>query len=53
MTFSESDLLYSFLEAAYLGIEGTQKKEFEVYVCETAPLFSGHLTAKKLQNVGI
>jgi translation initiation factor eIF-2B subunit beta len=57
LTFSESDLLISFLKAAHQGVEEddqvTQGKDFEVLVCETAPLFKGHKTAKSLQEEGI
>jgi translation initiation factor eIF-2B subunit beta len=65
LTFSQSDLLQSFLEAAYKGVddngevaesrdESSDKgKDFEVYVCETAPSFKGHQTAKKLQEDGL
>ena len=31
----------------------TQGKDFEVLVCETAPQFKGHKTAKSLQEEGI
>jgi translation initiation factor eIF-2B subunit beta len=30
-----------------------QGKDFEVLVCETAPLFKGHSTVKRLQEEGI
>lgn len=55
MTFSQSDLLISFLDAAHNGTEEQPNlgKNFEVLVCETAPHFSGHLTAKELQKAGI
>ena len=65
MTFSKSDLLYLFLEAAYRGtceVDPDEKdkktrypkaRDFEVLVCETAPSFSGHVTVKKLLEVGI
>ena len=64
LTFSQSDLLQSFLEAAYKGVDdygeeaddkedggqdkASKGKDFEVYVCETAPSFKGHLTANYL-----
>lgn len=65
MTFSQSDLLISFLKTFHRGdadeeedeeenVEApVQGREFQVLVCETAPLFSGHYTAKKLQDAGI
>ena len=57
LTFSDSDLLVSFLKAAHQGVEEdgkmTQGKDFEVLVCETAPQFKGHQTAKSLQEEGI
>ena len=63
LTFSQSDLLQSFLEAAYKGFdedgevnekqEDGKGKNFEVYVCETAPSFKGHMTAQKLQEAGL
>jgi len=48
LTFGKSDLLTSFLKAAK-----EEGKTFEVLVCETAPLFSGHCTAKVLQEAGM
>ena len=52
LTFSDSDLLVSFLKSAHQGVEDdgkvTQGKDFEVLVCETAPQFKGHKTAKSL-----
>jgi translation initiation factor 2B subunit (eIF-2B alpha/beta/delta family) len=55
LTFSQSDLLDSFLTAAYNGVEedgeqneGSKGKDFEVLVCETAPFFTGHATASNL-----
>jgi translation initiation factor eIF-2B subunit beta len=59
LTYSDSDLLISFLKAAHQGVEEddqdrpTQGKDFEVLVCETAPSFKGHTTAKSLQEEGI
>lgn len=57
LTFSESDLLVSFLKAAHTGVEDddqvTQGKDFEVLVCETAPTFKGHQTQKSLLEEGI
>lgn len=48
LTYGESDLLFSFINAAHLGTEEIKGKEFQVYVCETAPLFNGHCTAARL-----
>lgn len=64
LTYSQSDLLHSFLTAAWTGeaddtkvmsstaglqgVEEKKGKQFEVIVCETAPFFSGHKTAAKL-----
>lgn len=55
LTYSQSDLLVSFLEAAYhgvtdddtavmqsFGVEEKKGKQFEVIVAESAPIFSGH-----------
>ena len=50
LTYGKSDILCSFLTHAYYGgEEGERKpgaKDFEVLICETAPLFAGHQTAK-------
>ena len=38
------------------GLKGNEEKKgknFEVIVCETAPFFSGHQTAAKLQKSGL
>ena len=54
--------MFSFLKTAHTGkIEGesdsdddeNKAKDFEVLVCETAPEFSGHATAKRLNEAGI
>ena len=42
LTFSLSDTLVSFFT------EASKECTFEVIVCETAPTFSGHKTAKLL-----
>jgi len=36
-----------------VGERQPDAKDFEVIVCETAPLFSGHETAKKLSEFGL
>ena len=55
-------MVFSFLKTAHTGkIEGesdsddeeNKAKDFEVLVCETAPEFSGHATAKRLNEAGI
>lgn len=62
MTYGQSDLLCSFLKSAFTGgdfsdeeesqggkaVAKNQGKDFEVLVCETAPIFDGHKTAKIL-----
>lgn len=58
LTFGKSDLLCAFLRCAYYGgpdqaERGPGAKEFEVLVAETAPLFTGHVTAKQLQEAGL
>lgn len=57
LTYGKSDLLNSFLIYAYYGGEQGERKpgakDFEVLVCETAPLFTGHKTAKKLKDAGL
>lgn len=49
LTYGQSDIQTSFLKYAYYGGESTTRlpgaKDFEVLVCETAPVFSGHVTA--------
>ena len=47
LTFSQSDLLFSFLKEAHNGADmgKSHGKNFEVLVCETAPTFTGHMTA--------
>merc|ERR1711957_632828 len=66
MTFSKSDLLFLFLEAAFIGSDEDKAdcekdkdgrypngRDFEVLVAETAPSFAGHATVKKLAKTGI
>ena len=61
MTYGKSDLLNSFLQAAFIGSEDDKPKQGQrsasqngrVFVCETAPSFSGHATVKKLAESGI
>jgi translation initiation factor 2B subunit (eIF-2B alpha/beta/delta family) len=60
LTYGQSDILTSFLKYAYLGGEPEKEgerlpgaKDFEVLVCETAPMFSGHITAKNLMEQGL
>lgn len=36
-----------------LSVRATNAKEFEVLVCETAPVFTGHKTANILQQHGL
>jgi translation initiation factor eIF-2B subunit beta len=47
LTLGLSDTLISFFKEAH------DVCKFEVIVAETAPTFSGHLTAKKLAEAGI
>jgi translation initiation factor eIF-2B subunit beta len=47
LTFGHSGTLLSFLKEAH------ETCRFEVIVCETAPTFSGHKTAKELAEAGI
>lgn len=47
LTFSLSDTLVSFFK------EARKTCTFEVIVCETAPTFSGHKTAKMLAQANI
>ena len=49
LTYGTSDLLTSFLTNA----KEQGKTNFEVLVCETAPFFTGHTTAKILQEGGV
>lgn len=54
LTTSYSDLLVSFLKSASFDEASNQRTTFfEVLVCETAPSFTGHVTAKRLQQEGI
>lgn len=57
LTQGKSDLLCSFLTFAYYGGEKGERKpgskDFEVLVCETAPQFTGHITAKRLIDNGL
>jgi len=58
LTHGQSFLLAEFLKCAKTGRVGEDDKtqagiNFEVLVCETAPLFSGHRMAKVLQDSGL
>ena len=60
MTYGQSDILSSFLKYAYFGGEPEEEnerlpgaKDFEVLVSETAPMFTGHITAKNLMDSGL
>eukprot|EP00347_Sterkiella_histriomuscorum_P022712 403337443 len=47
LTYGKSQILSGFFE------EASKDKFFEVLVCETAPSYSGHQTAKELSSKGI
>lgn len=47
LTYGKSHILHSFFE------EASKEKFFEVLVCETAPSYSGHESAKILSSLGI
>lgn len=53
LTYGESDMVFSFIDSAHKGVEDHKGKAFQVYVCEAAPLFTGHKTAARMQEAGI